>query len=146
MPARRNCYNTGFVRSILSSMICAALLFALVQAPAFHVHRAGQATEHVESEHRHRRVTHSHLVPVSRSAPLPSGPLAKATEADLSAVEIALLRSESPRNLHTDVSRVPEAVIGVAADTGPSFGVYGLRPRVHDPPQLSSRIPRAPPV
>ena len=134
------------MRCILASLISVALLCALVQAPAFHVHQAGQATEHVESEHRHGLVTHSHLVSVSRPASLPSGPLAEVAEEDLSAVEIALLRSELPSSPHTDVSRVPEAFAGVAADTGPSFGVSGLRPRIHDPPRLSSRIPRAPPV
>jgi len=131
---------------MLASIICAALLFALAQTPAFHVHQAGQATEHVESEHRHGLVTHSHLVSVSRPVSLPSGPLAEAAEEDLSAVEIALLRSESPSRPHADVSRVPEAFVGVAADTGPSFGVHGLGPRIHDPPRRSSRIPRAPPV
>ena len=146
MPARRNCYNTGFVRSILSSMICAALLFALVQAPAFHVHRAGQATEHVESEHRHGRVTHSHLVPVSRSVSLPPGPLAEAAEEDLSAVEIGLPRSESPSNPRTDVTPVIEVFASVTGGAASSFGVCGLGPPIHDPLRLSSLIPRAPPV
>ena len=120
------------------------LLLSLQQAPLLHVHQTEHAIEHVTSQHRHGLGAHTHLSEHSSLSRGENGPEIEASDEDAGAIGISLFHSEIP-----EVSiqyLVAGAFPVVAAATPAAVRVAPERPRIHDPPLHSSRIPRAPPA
>jgi len=132
------------VNRLLAIGLCPALLLALQQAPLLHVHEKGHATEHVIAQHGHGLGAHSHLSHHSEQSHSNDSSALGAIDEAASAVSISIFHSNAAKTLvqHAIFSALP--IVDTVAQSAAL--VLPDRPRIHDPPNLFSLGPRAPPV
>jgi hypothetical protein len=109
-----------------------------------HVHETGHATEHVIAQHAHGLGAHSHLSRHSERAQNNDSSEMEALDESESAVSISFFHSNAAKTLVQYAILPTLPVVDTVARS--AARVLPERPRIHDPPLLSSSVPRAPPV
>lgn len=122
--------------------LCLALILpvSLLAAPFHHVHETGHAREHVAKYHHGSLALHLHFA--GRYA---NGKSAWAPEIEASARSLSLFRAELTDPVDFAVTIVSEAVLVAPAPVLEDW-VGDSDHRIHDPPRIGTRSPRAPPV
>jgi hypothetical protein len=124
---------------------CAALWLALalpaslLAAPFAHVHEAGQASEHVAQHHGGGLDLHLHI------AGLHHHERSWTPEADASARSLNAFRSNLTDPFIFSVAIVSERFVPDVSLMHQAW-VRDSDHRIHDPPRIGTRSPRAPPV
>ena len=120
---------------------CLALVLpaSLLAAPFHHIHEPGQANEHVAEHHSGSLALHLHFA--GRYA----GKSVWTAEIEASARSLSLFRADLTDPVDFAVAMVTEAVF-VAPLPLLESRVRDSDHRIHDPPRIRTRSPRAPPV
>jgi len=111
----------------------------MLAAPFSHVHEAGQASEHVAQHHEGGLDLHLHI------AGLHHDERSWTPEADASARSLNAFRPDLTDPFVFSVTLVSERVVPVVILLHVSW-VRDSDHRIHDPPRIGTRSPRAPPV
>ena len=119
-------------RTILS---LAALFWGFVQAPFLHVHAE-------EADHPATTLAHLHAHVSQQHSP---GPTIGAHTSDEDAIDIEWRIAQPPTIAFTPDLAITEAVV-IEPPLIVSAAVSTLRPRGHDPPDLTPKQPRSPPA
>jgi hypothetical protein len=111
----------------------------LLAAPFHHVHEPGHARQHVAKHHSGSLATHLHF----------AGRYGRATgwtpEVESSARSLSLFRADLTDQVEIAVAIVSESVRLVPLSL-PQGWSRDSDHRIHDPPRIVTRSPRAPPV
>lgn len=129
------------MRPVFAIQVCLALFQAFLLAPVQHVHETA-GTDSVNG-HEHSVVIHSHFSPHT-ATPLPGGGAAISDYDGPEAWPLNTFTIVLPMGMHPIVpSPAPGILYAPQTIRGAAVAVDE---RAHDPPALSSSIPRAPPA
>jgi hypothetical protein len=127
------------MRKLAAILVALALPASMLAAPFSHVHDPGVADDHVAEHHSGGLELHLHLVGVE------TGGQTWAPEADASAHSLNLYKFDLTDSFTYAVAIVVERYVADVAVT-PYGWARDCDARIHDPPRISSRSPRAPPA
>jgi hypothetical protein len=122
------------VRAPSSILSIAALFGGFLQAPFLHIHAS-------ETDHPATPLAHLHM----RAAEMASSPALCAHTADDDAIDVEW-RIAPPSAAAFSPDIAVSGTVAVAAPPTISIALVIPQPRGHDPPDLTSRQPRAPPA
>lgn len=126
-------------RRLAALWLALVLPTSLLAAPFHHIHESGQAQEHVAEHHSGSLALHLHFA--GRYA----GGSAWTPEIEASARSLSLFRVDLTDTVDFAVALVTEAVFVAPLPELESW-VRDNDYRIHDPPRIGTRSPRAPPV
>ena len=127
------------MRRLAALCLTLVLPASLLAAPFHHVHEPGHAREHVAKHHSGSLAWHLHFA--ARYA----GGSVWTPEVEASARSLSLFRVNLTDPVDLAVAIVTEAVFAAPLPLLESW-VRHSDHRIHDPPRIGTRSPRAPPV
>ena len=136
---QRRCYTRELMRRFAAFCLVLLLPASLLAAPFHHIHEPGHAREHVAEHHSGSLALHLHF------AGRYGAESAWTPEIEASARSLSLFRADLTDPVDFVVTMVSEAVF-VAPLLLLESWVRDSDHRIHDPPRIGTRSPRAPPV
>ncbi len=132
-------HNRAVIRRLIPISVCLALLQGLVMAPYQHIHpEAGHGSHHGSP------VVHTHFIPVSVPISRRPGQALNGLHKAHASVSLETFTTLAPIALHLFFQQESSAPIFVPAQSYVLVEI--IDPCGHDPPGVTVKTPRAPPV